>query len=323
MQHILSHATKFELHYYFADQSHSMKALTRNKCEHELLQIINEVAFQLGIKVEIDAEALQEGGLREVWDFVGENSSQLTVIILLLTFLVTCIPDGNKKLEELQAKETELSIEEKKLNIEKLKKELRKNEDLENIDLDALISDFNTHLKIIKYKSNFYSQLSENKKVIKISTNALTLDNTSIDADKVVERKDFKKFILTTDNLPPEIDEKAEIEIVSPVLKQGNYKWKGIYQGEVITFYMKDSEFKHSVISGSVPFKSGTFLECVLEKSRKVDNFGEIITTGYSVNTVVRKMDDSDVSETEQGKRYWKNKELKSRQKSLFETGRE
>lgn len=320
MQHILSHAAKFELHYYFADQSHSMNALTRNKCEHELLQIINEVAFLLGIKVEIDAEALREGGLREVWGFIGENSSQLTVILLLLTFIVTCLPDGNKKLEELQIKETELSIEEKKLNIEKLKKELRENQSIEHVDLDSLISDFNTHLKIIKHKSNFYSQLSENKKVIKISTNALTIENISVYKEKVVERKDFNKFILSTDNLPPEIDEKAEIEIVSPVLKQGNYKWKGIYRGEVITFHMKDSEFKHSVISGGIPFKSGTFLECVLDKSRKVDNFGEIIITGYSVNTVVRKMDDSEISETPQGKRYWKNKELKSRQQSLFET---
>lgn len=320
MQHILSHATKFELHYYFADQTHSMSALTRNKCEYELLQIINEVAFQLGIKVEIDAEALQEGGLREVWDFIGDNSSQLTVIILLLTFIVTCIPEGIKKLEELQIKETELSIEEKKLNIEKLKNDLRKNESIEHIDLDALISDFNTHLKIIKHKSNFYSQLSENKKVIKITTNALSIEKTPIDKEKTVERKDFHKFILTTDNLPPEIDERAEIEIVAPVLKQGNYKWKGIYQDEVITFYMKDSEFKHSVIAGEIPFKSGTFLECVLEKSRKVDNFGEIIITGYSVNTVVRKIDDSEVSETAQGKRYWKNKELKSRQRSLFDS---
>ena len=115
MQHILSQAAKFELHYYFADQSHSMNALTRNKCEHELLQIINEVAYLLGVRVEIDVEALQEGGIREVWDFIGENSSQLTVLLLLLTFIVTCIPDSNKKLEGLQIKETELSIEEKKL----------------------------------------------------------------------------------------------------------------------------------------------------------------------------------------------------------------
>ena len=238
----------------------------------------------------------------------------------MLTFIVTCIPEGNKKLEELQVKETELSIEEKKLNIEKLKKELRENESLEHVDLDSLISDFNTHLKIIKHKSNFYTQLSKNKKVIKISTNALSIENIPVDKEKVVERKDFNKFILTTDNLPPEIDEKAEIEIVFSSLKQGNYKWKGIYQDEVITFYMKDSEFKHSVITGEIPFKSGTFLECILEKSRKVDNFGEVIITGYSVNTVVRKMDDSEINETAQGKRYWKNKDLKSRQQNLFST---
>jgi len=30
-------ASKLELHYYFSDESHSMNAIARNKCEHELL----------------------------------------------------------------------------------------------------------------------------------------------------------------------------------------------------------------------------------------------------------------------------------------------
>ena len=311
-------ASKLELHYFFSDHSHAMNALAKNKCEHELLNIITEVSALLGVRVNLEAEALKEGGLREVWDFVGENSNQITIIILLITLLVTFLPEGNNELEQLQLQETQLSIEEKKINIEKLKNELRNNEKLESIEHEKLISDFNSQLKIITHKSNFYTKLVENKKIIKIKTVALNNDDDPLDSGQTVERKDFNKFILTTDNLTPETDEQAEIEIISPVLKQGNFKWKGIYQGEIITFYMKDSEFKSNVISGSIPFKNGDFLECILEIARKVDSLGEIKITGYSVNIVVRKIDQNKATDTPQGKRYWRTRANKKKQPSLF-----
>lgn len=312
------YASKLELHYFFSDHSHTMNALARNKCEHELLSIINEVAGLLGVKVNLESEALKEGGLRELWDFTGENSNQITIVILIITLLVTFIPKGNDELEDLQIKEAQLSIEEKQLNIEKLKNDLRKDEELEYVEPHGIISDFNSQLKILTHKSNFYSKLVEIKKITKIKTIALDNYDKPIDTGQTVERKDFNKFILHTDILEPETDEHAEIEIISPVLKKGNFKWKGIYQDEVITFYMKDSEFKNNVISGSIPFKNGDFLECILEKSRKVDSLGEINITGYSVNIVVRKIDQNEATETPQGKRYWRTQKNKKKQQNLF-----
>jgi hypothetical protein len=310
--------SKLELHYFFSDDSHSMNALARNKCEHELLCIINEVSFLLGTQVHLEAEALKEGGLRELWNITGENSNQITVILLLLTLLVTFIPEGNDELEELQIQETQLSIEEKKINIEKLKKELRQNIPLKGLDHEGVISDLNSQLKIITHKSNFYSQLIETKKITKIHTVALDINDSPLDDGKTVERKHFHKFLLTTDNLKSETDEQAEIEIISPVLKKGNFKWKGIYQGEVITFYMKDKEFKNDVIAGNIPFKNGDFLECVIEKARKVDSLGEVRIVGYSVTIVVKKIDEKEIVKTPQGKRYWRTQENKKKQGNLF-----
>jgi hypothetical protein len=311
-------ASKLELHYYFSDESHSMNAIARNKCEHELLSLINEVSTLIGVQVNLEAEALQEGGLREIWKFTGENSNQITVILLLLTLLVTFIPDENEELENLQIQEAQLSIQEKKLNIQKLKKELQQNKHPESIDDDKILSDLNSHLKIITYKSNFYTQLINTKKIIKIHTVALDVDNFPIDDGQTVERKHFHKFILTTDDLKPEIDEHAKIEIISPVLKKGNFKWKGIYQDEVITFYMKDKDFKHDVIAGNIPFKNGDFLECILEKSRKVDSLGEIRVSGFSVIVVVKKIDETEVHKTSQGQKYWRTQENKKKQGSLL-----
>ncbi|WP_426356867.1 hypothetical protein ACPUVO_10240 [Pseudocolwellia sp. HL-MZ19] len=39
-------------------------------------------------------------------------------------------------------------------------------------------------------------------------------------------------------------DDNAQIELISPVLKDGNYKWKGIYKDQIISFYMYDQKYK-------------------------------------------------------------------------------
>jgi len=56
-------ANKIELHYFFRDSSHRMNAFTRNYCEKEILLIFKEVSQILNIEIELEAEALKEGGL--------------------------------------------------------------------------------------------------------------------------------------------------------------------------------------------------------------------------------------------------------------------
>jgi hypothetical protein len=126
--------------------------------------------------------------------------------------------------------------------------------------------------------------------------------------------------MLVADTLKPETDEAAVIEIVSPVLKTGNYKWKGVYlaTGKMINFAMKDNDFKNEVINQSLLFKNGTRIECVLHSTRKMSEFGEVVVTGYSVLTVIKKLDDQVVIETPQGKTVKKKKEVQMQQLDLF-----
>ena len=74
--------------------------------------------------------------------------------------------------------------------------------------------------------------------------------------DNEIKREEFQKYILVSNELETFVDEKAIVEIVSPVLKKGNYQWRGIYNGEALRFNMKSNEFKTLVQSGNIEFKN-------------------------------------------------------------------
>ncbi len=310
---------KLELHYYFSedDDSHSMDAYTRNKCEHELLQIISEITKELEINNRVETEAFKEGGLSETWTFLNTDNGQLTLIMSLLTLVVSRIPVRKTKLEKEDLK---LSIEERKLNIEKLKSELESKGVPSEFNFEKATLILNYNNKIIKHKSNFYKQLYKYPKVKKISTTKLNNKKEKIEEPIFIERKDFSKFILESDNLDSTTDDNATIEIISPVLKKGKYKWKGVYDklGTVIDFGMKDKEFKNHVVSDGVPFKNGTFIECVLEIERKIDDLGNVFNSNYSVLTVLKQHDEGTSIETPQGKKYQTQKKHLQSQLNLF-----
>jgi hypothetical protein len=74
---VISQANKIELHYFFRDETHTMNAFVRNECEKELLTIFKEVILSLDIEVDVESEAFKEGGLKEIWKFLGKNGVQI------------------------------------------------------------------------------------------------------------------------------------------------------------------------------------------------------------------------------------------------------
>src|SRR4051812_18613502 len=82
--------SKLELHYFFNvdDKSHSIDAITRNKCEHELLQIISTISKELGISIKTETEAYEEGGLREFYSFIATSEGQAIMVVANLTVTV-------------------------------------------------------------------------------------------------------------------------------------------------------------------------------------------------------------------------------------------
>ncbi|ASD67068.1 hypothetical protein [Pseudoalteromonas piscicida] len=316
----MNQADKFEVHYYFGDESHSMDAVVRNKCEAEILAILLETADTLKIDIDINAEVFKEGGLRDFWRILGQNNNQITILLVITTIVLSRIPTTDPEIEALEKEIKQLTIEEKKLNIEKLKLELSEKsvEEIDKATIGKAAKHVDRNLKIVKRRSNLYSTLSNYHKVQSIGVNALGFNFEGLMDERIVQRSSFKNFILSTNKLRSEVDDAAEVSIVSPVLKEGRYKWKGIYQEKPISFDMHDSEFKEQVLLEQVAFKHGSAITCVLRIARELDEIGDVKITGYSVVTVIEVTDGFTTTPTIQGKRYVQAKQMAESQGDLF-----
>jgi uncharacterized membrane-anchored protein YhcB (DUF1043 family) len=299
-----------------------MNALVRNSTEKELLLIIERIATELELEIDLESFAFEEGGLREFFKLIakkGEKNKFLTgivagVIISVLSHYAT--RDFEKE---------GLEKEKIKLEIEKLKQDLENYKEEEPNDhiVQSAVAIFNNDIKVVKHRSNFYTKLSQYPKVNKIETNAFKNDEEK-GVTSVIERTDFDKFILQSDDLEADFDENAIIEIISPVLKKGNYKWRGIYlkTNEPISFYMKDYEFKQHVVADSIPFQNGSQIVCELEIERRVNEIGEIENHAYSVILVQEVLNAEQRIITEHSTRIKRiRKELGSQTALDFEKG--
>ncbi len=304
--------TKVELHYYFADESHSMNAAIRNKCELNLLGILKEISTILNGRIQVETEAYTEGGLVERYLLRSKSEYVWSVAVALFHYVLPLEVDIERVVSEEDKDATKKAID-------NLRREIRgyeREEEGVKVDMESAAALIASNLKIIKLKSNFYRQIANSEKVTKLAVQQLKLDNTPMGKPAVVSRKKFDTYMLVADTLKPETDEQAIIEIISPVLKVGNYKWKGIYlaTGRTISFSMKDEDFKNEVINQGTLFKNGTRIECVLDSTRKMSEFGEVTVTGYSVSVVVRKIDDEASVEVAHSKPVKKKKEEKEMQ---------
>jgi len=308
---------KIELHYFFCDETHTMNAFVRNECEKELLTIFKEVIQSFDIEVDVESEAFKEGGLKEIWSFLGKNGVQLTLIATVFGLVLSRIPLENKELVKLQIENLELVNEIKRQELKKIKNEIRNEDEITNEIVDSAVEILNSDYKIIWHKSNFYKKLNYYPKVTKLTTQRLNEQNEPIENEKTVEREYFSKFILHSDTFPPSIDEEAVIDIISPVLKKGNFSWKGFYKGDIINFEMNDQSFKNSVLNKEIEFINGTAIKCVLHQNRKIDEVGLIKIIQNKVLTVIEIITGNNYVATEQGKKFKRDKESKNDQLKL------
>jgi hypothetical protein len=308
---------RLELHYFLRDESHAMNALVRNKCEAEALAAFAQIAQLFGVNVELESAALREGGLREVWRVLGNNGNQLSLIVAIIALVFSRVPVSDSEMDALNKEVQKLTIEEKRLSIQKLKHEIG-NSDIKNGTAGDAASLIDGDVKVMTRRSNFYRQLLGYDKVTALSLGEIPDGADHPLIEHRVERSAFPKFVLLTDKLPVEVVDPAQLEIIAPVLKEGDYQWKGAYLGERITFAMGDEVFKSDVLTGKVSFQHGSTIECVLNIHRKVDEIGEAVITGYTVTTVLSKSDGGLGQETLQGKRHRFGKRQSEGQGKLF-----
>lgn len=275
-----------ELHYGLKNQSHSMDAIVQNKCELEFLTIIGEISRKFNSKIIVETEPFGEGGLRRWFTIVSgteNNKGVITtalVVALATGIIVTPIASATSEIARTFIERLFEDDEMKILLKDKLEEEIK------NLKLDAelKIQQLSESKTITKRRSNFYLALQKYPKTDKVSFSIEDKDKT-VQEEINVQRSDFDKYITFSEELDPIIDENAVIEIISPILIKGDYKWRGIYNGETLFFNMKSNEFKTLVQTGMIEFKNGSTINCVLEINRKMSN-GEEVITGYDIISV-------------------------------------
>lgn len=294
---------KFEIHYYLKDNSHAMNAFIRNKAEKNFLEAIKRIGELLDNELQIETEAYQEGGLKEIiiiggLTFGGYLSPSINDIITYFATRDTQSEELDNKIKEATLKNLELDSKKKELEIEE--------------QINKKLDDKLTK----KYISNFYKRIDSYDKVEKIGYKSVEKDGT----EYIVERKDFKSFILHDDITIAE-DDDAMIEIISPVLKEGKYNWRGRYKNEKIDFSMADSKFKQEVIEGKHKFSNGSLINCHLEIKVTFDEFGDEKNRTYRVLQVfgTQELELGELKLREAGKKRNQQKWLNEHQKSLFD----
>lgn len=298
--------SKLEIHYYFIDDSHSMDATIRNDCERELLFIYRQIIYQLGLDVKVETEAYQEGGLKEIWKFLGRNGAQISLLVSILAVVLSRVPVENSKLTNAQIENLKLDTELKKEELKKIREEKNAHNNKITINKASIILE--SDYKVKWHKSNFYKKLTQYSKITQISTKEVNEDGNNNIKDNIVTRDQFISFVQSSNSYPSITDEGAIIDIISPVLKDGSFSWKGIYNEEVISFELKDEVFKQSVINNEIEFNNRTAIKCVLLQLRKLDDSGNIVINKRQVIVVTEIITNSIIMQTIQGKRYNKSK---------------
>lgn len=302
---------RFELHYELPGSKHSMEAFAFVKAESELIHLIKDVSDILGLEVSLEATALREGGIRQAWGALGKNAPQISVLLAALTIVMTLKPKSDHDLMDLQK-------EKLRLEIQVLKKELNESESVPPIKLiEAAAQEMNDEIKVVKRRSNYYQILNGTPDIINVSFEHYD-ENDELRDTKTVPRPEFLRYAALSGDLTPVDDEEAVVEIVSPVLKRGNFKWKGFYKDELIDFKVYDKGFVNEVVDGKREFHNGTAIRCILKMKRKVNEVGEIIYFGYSTSVVTDIIEESNYTETKSGKSYRARKKEQDRQTTMF-----
>ena len=244
--------SQFIIHYYLNDDSHSMNAFVRNAMEKDFLSIVNTISSSLNLKIELESRAAKEGGFIEILDIIEAYPVSSAIIVSSAGYVI-------KRFLEYRLtgayKKNKLENEKLELEILKLKKE------------SAGIDENQLEQKLARPISNYYAKIEKYEKI-----RAVGFGN-EVNNEYVVQRDEFRDFILIDDK-EEEVDDDASIEIISPVLKEGRYKWRGIYKNESIDFSMGDSKFKNDIIDGRYDFGNGSFINCQLFITKTYDEFG-------------------------------------------------
>jgi hypothetical protein len=309
------------VHYYLQDDKHSMDAYVRNRAEGELLGMIRHILLQLNLDVKVEAGARREGGLIDTLVLIANNPALLVtagvgaaaLLAQIISIIVTVVYARDKGLDantrqllDLNIEEKKLAIEEKKLAIEKARAELLK-ANPDPIVIRNVLPVIEQDSKTVALRSNFFKVLISTNEIRAIGMGPKLKHGEA--AERIVKRDEFRTYVRHSDKLPTVVHHDAAIEIVAPVIGKGKFQWRGIWQGQPITFSMRDPAYRAMVQRGQEVFRTGDAIKCELNVERKIDIVGDEIVTGHVVTTVIAKIEGTKEIVTAKGKQLRFEKE--------------
>jgi hypothetical protein len=308
---------KFSLHYFLDDNSHSMDARVRNQCEAHFLTLVYEAIEILGFDLQIEAEASSEGGVKDWWKVFGDSSAQIAIVISTLALIYSVVPKEDKELVELKKQDLMLSIQQRKLTLAAIKKDT-KNAVITQASIESAALLINQSNKALVAKSNFFKKLLGYSKVTQLGVAAANENGETVLPEKVITKGSFPNFILKTQVLQPVIDDEAVIYVAAPVILEGTKIWKWVYKDIPLSFKMNDVDFQNDVLAKKYRFASGDAICCELHTHKKLEQAGEIVTTGHSVQVVLDYIEGDVITETPQGHAHRYTKKQRDDQHELF-----
>ncbi len=183
---------------------------------------------------------------------------------------------------------------------------------------DEEVVQISNTIEVDTNRSKYYKKLENSPEIVKIEIN-IQDENYNPVFSQQISRNQFVDYILISEDLPDEIDDNAEIHIIAPILIDKKYKWKGLYNNEVIDFYVNDSSFKEDINECNITFQSGTKIEGKLATRRKFEENGNIKITSIAIEKVYSVVSSENVFLTVSGKKKKrKQKEEKDQGKLEF-----
>jgi hypothetical protein len=289
------------VHFHLDNGKHSMDAHVLHACEGQVLGVVRELARLLDFDFQIEAHALDEGGV-EVWlTFIGKHSTALKLIGALIAAMFSAgqfVKYGGPILKQ--------QIELNDLNVKKLKLELKKMEAEVSPDaakspataaskslnleppptVDQVAPALEGSRKMVHLRSQFYENLLKETQVNAVGF--APRHHPVPDEERVVRRDQFAWYVVQTTELPPERFAKVELEVIAPVLQRRNLKWRGLYEKHSISFEIADQRFLDKVASKRVAFQNGTTFLCDLLVLSRINEAGDVEAYSYVVEKVHR-----------------------------------
>lgn len=287
---------QFLVHFYLDDGSHQMDASVLHACEGHVLDLFHEVGKLLDVDFRIETRAHPEGGLQVWLTLIGKHAIALTFIA---TSVGAVLASGkwliyDRPLTLQQQELNDLTLRKMRLELKKMEAEAETKapatEATKPLDLEPppaigdVLPALEDKRKIVRLRSKFYEKLLEEQRAHAVGFAPLHLPFSN--DETVVRRDQFASFVLDPIDVRPQTYKKVEVEVVSPVLTRKALKWRGIFEKEVVSFEITDTDFLSRVANKKVVFQNGTTLICDLIVSFKENEVGDIVPQAYEAEKI-------------------------------------